>query len=257
MIKNIYKEDNLILFVGGPRHKVLQALIENNIRIGLVFIPEIENFRLIPSIEMCNNYGIPIKKISKSQLKEQLPEIHNKPCLSLGFPYLFPKEFLEKTRFVVNVHGTLLPKYRGSRTLNWVIENGDTTSGVTVHFVDEGCDTGDIILQKSFSVSEFDTGKSLYRKTLEFEPGVVVEALKMLSKRNFKVRSQQKLLSTQYPNRQPFHSEIDPRKPLVDLYNKIRAADSENYPAYFFINEQKICIKIWREKKLDDEDDML
>ncbi len=257
MKKIISTADKLVLFIGGPRHKVLSLIIEEKIPIEQVYFPDNENPRLDVTKEICLQNKIPTKKIKKSEIHGEIPDVYNKVCLSLGFPYLFPKSFLNQTRFVINVHGTLLPKYRGASTLNWAIENGDKESGVTVHFVDEGCDTGDIILQKSFPLSVFETGKSLYRKTLEFEPHVVLEALKALYDGSYNLTSQKGLESQCYPNRKPHHSELDQTQPLSLLYNKIRAADPIDYPAYFYINGEKVCIKIWRETKAIEDQDLI
>ena len=60
---------------------------------------------------------------------------------------------------MLNVHGTLLPYYAGARTINWIIENGENFSGVTVHKIDKGMDTGPILLQERFAISPFDTEK--------------------------------------------------------------------------------------------------
>ncbi len=258
MKTKLNKEDTWVILIGGPRHRVLLKLIERGVHVSLVFIPDNDNPKLEETLKICSDFSIPVKKLSKPSLSLKVDGIANMPCLSLGFPYLFPQSFINQARFIVNVHGTLLPKYRGACTLNWIIENDEQESGVTVHFVDSGCDTGNIILQRSFPLSIFDTGKSLYRKTLEFEPEVVCEALKILyTNNNIPLISQKNLECKQYPNRKPFHSELDISKPLMNLYNQIRASDPEKYPAYFFINGEKVCIKIWRETKSSSEEDMV
>lgn len=257
MKTKLNKEDKWVILTGGPRHRVLLKLIERNIPISLLFITDNDNPKLEKTLRICSEFSIPVKKLNKSSLSLKVDNIAGRPCLSLGFPYLFPQSFIDQTRFIVNVHGTLLPKYRGACTLNWVIENGEQKSGVTVHFIDSGCDTGDIIMQSSFPVSIFDTGKSLYRKTLEFEPDVVYKALEILYSGNFSLLSQKNLGCNQYPNRKPFHSEVDPSKPLINLYNQIRASDPEKYPAYFLINGEKVCIKLWREMKSLHEEDLI
>jgi methionyl-tRNA formyltransferase len=257
MTFRLKRDEKLVLFIGGPRHRVLEALIRKKIPIQCVFLPGNNNLKLRETILICEKNSIPLYVISKEELQGEIPLIKGRPCLSLGFSYLFPKKFIDQARFIINVHGTLLPKYRGACTLNWAIENGDTESGVTVHFVDEGCDTGDIILQKSFSIGEFDTGKSLYRKTLEFEPEVVLEALEQMYEKKVVPLPQGKTDGRDYPNRQPFHSEVNPQEPLIALYNKIRAADPILYPAYFFIAGEKVCIKLWRENKSPDQEDYI
>lgn len=247
----------LVVFLGGPRHLALNELIKN-FTVECIFVPQGGNPRLQDSLKIALDNGIKVVYVTKKNLEEHADLYRDKQCLSLGFPYLFNKIFLNTVKFCLNVHGTLLPKYRGACTLNWVIENGDSESGVTIHLIDEGCDTGPILLQKAFPVSRFDTGRSLYRKTLEFEAAIIIEALNLWDKEKIFPKDQPLIEDIQqFPNRKPHHSELDVNKPFKDLYNKIRAADPDKYPAYFFENGDKIIVKIYRENKKDSEQDLI
>ena len=131
----------------------------------------------MPTIERARARDIVLRVVSQRDLPAVGEQLVGETCLSVGFGLLFPPAFLASVAACLNVHGTLLPDYPGARSLNWVIECGERASGVTVHLVDEGVDTGPILLQRAFPLTWFDTGKSLARKTLAFEPMVVVEAL--------------------------------------------------------------------------------
>jgi methionyl-tRNA formyltransferase len=110
------------------------------------------------------------------------------------------------------------------------------------------------LLQRSFPLSRFETGRSLYRKTLEFEPDVVVEALAIYERIGLaNVRPQNYANVERHPDRVPMHSRLDPNRTLAELYNDIRAADPEVYPAYFEVDGQKVCVRLWRQSKPDDE----
>jgi methionyl-tRNA formyltransferase len=186
-----------------------------------------------------------------------IPEIAGKSCLSAGFSFLLPKEVLSAANVFLNVHGSLLPKYAGARTLGWVIEKGETESGITVHAIDEGVDTGPILHQKSFALSPFETTRSLAAKIAMFEPDVVIEALEKYEKNGLRDARAQEYVETLLPNRTPRHSRIDPAEPLAALFDKIRAADPDHYPAYFELNGQKVCIRMWRPDKSADEADLV
>ena len=80
-------------------------------------------------------------------------------------------------KIAINVHPTLLPKYRGYRSGPFILINGENESGVTIHKLVEEMDKGDIIKQKSFSITKFDTTKSVFRKAREIEPKLLYEAI--------------------------------------------------------------------------------
>src|SRR5206468_896465 len=147
--------------------------------------------------------GIAVRSLLRGELATLGKELAGETCLSVGFAFLFPAPFLASVGACLNVHGTLLPDYAGARTLNWIIERGEKASGVTVHLVDEGIDTGPILLQKSFPLTAFDTGNSLARKTLAFEPMVVVEALAQFERMGRALAWVQDLTRIKrFPNRQ-------------------------------------------------------
>ncbi len=249
----------LIYFSGGPRERLLNAIIEAGHNVCRIIVNDPDKWPVIlPTITLAEHHGIPLEIIrSKKSLASVRAHIVDKICISAGFRYLFPESLLESAKLWLNVHGSLLPKYRGARTLNWVIANGDKASGVTVHRIDSGIDTGPILLQKSFPLSVFDTGASLYRKTLEFEPQVVLEALEVLTKGEADYSEQVVGDDAQYADRVPEHSEVDPTRPLTEIYDQIRAADPQRFPAFFFVDGQKVCVKVWRESKPSDEEDMV
>jgi len=86
---------------------------------------------------------------------------------------------------VINRHNALLPKNRGRLTPFWVLYKQEPETGVSIHFVDEGIDAGDIIVQKKFSISPKDTFQSVVKKNYEIAPLAMVEALDILEKDNY------------------------------------------------------------------------
>ncbi|MBT5073841.1 MAG: hypothetical protein HOH18_08440 [Kordiimonadaceae bacterium] len=253
----IFDTSKIYYFVGGGMEKVTQALIDGGHSIEKVFYkPTSGSSKSDASLNIANIYNIPIQAINhRSELIALGTELKGKFCFSAGFSFLFPKEFLNATGLCVNIHGAILPDYPGARTLNWVLENGETQSGITIHIIDEGIDTGDIILQETFPISVFDTPRSLAAKTQALEPALVLKALALLNSGEAQPIKQENINfnDRRLENRTPKHSQLDIDYSLSELYNQIRAADPENYPSYFYINGQKILLKISRENKSENE----
>lgn len=243
----------------GPRERVFDALLAAGHRITRVCVTDPERWPKVgPTIERARSRGIPVSVVGRNDLATLGKELRGETCLSVGFAYILPPSFLSAVKVCLNVHGTLLPNYAGGRTLNWVIACGESQSGVTVHAMEEGVDSGPILLQKSFPLSPFDTSASLYRKTLEFEPAVVVEALEIYERQGLSGAVPQNSSGViRYPDRLPEHSRLDPSRPLAELYDAIRAADPDRYPAFFEVAGQKVCIRLWRPDRPKDEEDML
>lgn len=247
-------------FSGGPRLQVLDAILAAGHRVTEVFVNDPARWpKVQPTIDRARNLGLPINVVHrKGELTGLSDRLRGRVCFSAGFGYLFPLPFIEAVGICLNVHGSLLPKYPGARTLSWAIENGETESGVTVHKIDDGMDTGPILLQRSFPLSRFETTKSLARKTAEIEPQTVVEALAKYEQMGELAFSQQPDCgSVALPNRVPAHSELDPTKPLLELVNKVRAANPDLYPAHFYLDGQKVCVHMWRPDKPEEESDLI
>ncbi|MBF9231982.1 methionyl-tRNA formyltransferase [Microvirga alba] len=251
---------NLVYFSGGPRERVLQSILNAGHHVERVFVNNPTRWpKVQATIDLATEKKIPVHVVAnKADLKTLIPIVEGKICFSAGFSYLFGVDFLSAVKVCINVHGSLLPKYPGARTLSWAIEYGESESGVTVHVVDQGMDTGPIILQRSFPLSQFETTRSLARKTADFESSVVVDALRKFEYEGIgSASAQASSEAVDLPNRIPSHSEIDPTQSLLELFNKIRAADPVNYPAYFYLNGEKVCIKLWRPDKPSDESDLI
>jgi len=246
-------------FTSGARERILSAVIDAGHEVAGAYVSDPKSRpQLAPTLADCRARGIPVRVVMRGDLVELGESLRGEICLSAGFAYIFPAAFLAAVGACLNVHGTLLPKYAGWRTLNWVIERGESESGVTVHLVDDGVDSGPIVLQRSFPLSRFDTARSLARKTAAFEPQVVVEALALFQEHG-RAGARPKMAggAQRYPDRVPEHSRLDARRPLVDLYDQIRAADPDGYPAYFEIGGQRVCVRLWRPDKPADEADLV
>jgi methionyl-tRNA formyltransferase len=123
----------------------------------------------------------------------------------------------------VNVHCALLPWYRGANVLNWVLVNGERETGVTIHYIDEGIDTGDILLQQKVVIDSDDTALTLRTKLNRAWPGLLAEAIEMLKSGSAPRQPQDGSNARHWPKRRPEDGRIDWSWPTDRIYNLIRA----------------------------------
>ena len=254
---NYAEQPWVVLFGGAGREGVIERLVTEGINVRLIIVPANQSQKLRNSVTRLSNLGIQIKEISRDELSVSLSAQQKCLLLSVGFPFMIPKSIYSRHKIALNIHPTLLPKYRGPTTGAYVLINNERESGSTVHFLEEEADKGDIVLQSHVALSPFDTLRSLQRKVYEKEPSLIIEALRNLDLGKIPYH-QDEAAATSYPKkRKPEDSEIDPTKPLLELFNEIRASDPEDFPAFFYLNEQKVCVKLWRENKPADSEDEL
>ena len=137
-----------------------------------------------PVKEKALQHGIPVfqpKKVREAACIDKLRAYEADIMVVIAFGQILPKEILEMTRFgCVNVHASLLPKYRGAAPIQWAVINGDRVSGVTTMQMDEGLDTGDMIMKAEVALDEKETGGSLFDKLSEAGASLCVETLKAI-----------------------------------------------------------------------------
>lgn len=241
---------DIIFFTGGAREKALTSLIEEGFNIVALVCPKPSKFnsRFIPSILIALEKGIPIITVEKDNIYNKIQNIKFDILLSCGFSYILSSDVIGLAKVLaVNVHPTLLPKYRGYRSGPFIIINGENKSGVTIHELTPEMDNGDIFMQREFILTPFDTTKSLIRKSQEVERLLIIDFFKKLQSGSLERIKQNESEATVYNEiRKPKDSIIDPKKSLLELYNFIRACDPVDYPAYFFVNDEKVCIQLWR-----------
>jgi methionyl-tRNA formyltransferase len=123
-----------------------------------------------------------LKKCREEKLNiVQLQELYNQEMIFISLEYdriIAPRKFLSK--YLYNIHFSKLPKYRGMYTSAWPILNGESETGVTLHEIDHGIDTGDIIDQISFPIFRDDTARDLYFKYLKYGSMLIKINLKMV-----------------------------------------------------------------------------
>lgn len=249
----------LFYFSGGPRERVLHRLVEDGHEIAAVYVNNPEKYpKVAPTIDAARGYGLDVNIIRRADLPNVAEIVRDEVCLSVGFNTLLPPFVLDAAKVFLNVHGTLLPRYRGG-TAPWMIERGDTENGITVHALDAGLDTGPIVTQRSYPIGPFDTWRSIQRRGLEIEPDVVCEALALYEQHGDEcLKPQSEFVDPELPNRiVSEHAKLDPSRPLVELIDQIRSWDADAAPAYFIHHGERVCVKLWRPDKPSSEGDMI
>lgn len=246
---------DIVYLTGSKREKCLNKLIQMDENILAIIVP-LENKnreKYIKFNEIAKESKIPIHQLARNELFAIVEKYKPDLLISVGYPYIITEKTLKIPKYAINVHPTLLPKYAGALTGAYVLINGESETGVTVHHISKDVDAGDIIIRKKVKLDMFDTVKSIMSKTSKIEPNILYEAVQMLKNGNAPRIPQNRSNVIEYKNRTPEDSEIDWNKPLKSQYNKIRACDPEKYPAFFYINEEKVYIKLWRKKKIKDD----
>jgi methionyl-tRNA formyltransferase len=140
----------------------------------------------------------------------------------VSFGQIFKDEFLGLPKiFAVNIHASLLPKYRGAAPVNWAIINGEKTTGVTIFKIIKKMDAGEIIAQKECEISPYDTAVTLEEKLAHIGRELLVETLDKIARRDFSLVPQQGEPSYA-PKLKKEDGLIDWNKSALQIYNLIR-----------------------------------
>ncbi len=198
-----------IIFMGTPDFSVgtFEALIEAGHEIVLaVTQPDKpkgrgEKVQYPPVKEAALKRQIPVfqpKRVRAPECIEELRKYDADIMVVIAFGQILPKEILEMTPYgCVNVHASLLPKYRGAAPIQWAVINGERVSGVTTMQMDEGLDTGDMLMKTEIVLDEKETGGSLHDKLAGAGAELCVQTLEAL-KDGTVVREPQQESTTEY-----------------------------------------------------------
>lgn len=188
------------------------------------------------------NYTYKDSRKNLDFFKNILKEYSDCLLISINYRYIFPKEIFNIFKEAINIHGSLLPKYRGRTPHVWSIINGEEVSGITCHLIDEGVDTGKVIGQIKVKISEEETGYTLLKKYENKYPELLIKSLKKLESKS-KLMDQNETEATYYGKRIPEMGYIDFHQNYWKIRNFIRA-QTKPYPgAYYFLpNGKKIII---------------
>ncbi len=244
-----------VIFMGTPDFSVgtLEALIAAGHEVCLaVTQPDKPKGRggkmqYTPVKEKALFYNIPVyqpKRVRDPECVEELRKYNADVMVVVAFGQILPKEILEMTPYgCINVHASLLPKYRGAAPIQWAIIEGEEVTGVTTMQMDEGLDTGDMILKTEVPVAADETGESLHDKLAAAGAALCVETLKALED-GTAVREKQGESPTAYAKMLTKElGDIDWAEPALKIERLVRGLNS--WPSAYTHWNGKV-MKIWR-----------
>ena len=134
--------------------------------------------------QMAQNLGFPFfsdPDVNSPSFTKRMGDIQSHLFVSMSFNQIFRPFLFEMPRFkTINCHAGKLPFYRGRNILNWVLINDDKDFGITVHYIDAGIDTGDIVLQKTYEIDDQDDYATLLNRAYKECPSILYEAIKLI-----------------------------------------------------------------------------
>ena len=245
-----------IVFMGTPdfAEVSLQALIDANYNIEAVVTnpdrPKGRGMKMLysPVKELAVSKNIPVLQPEKVrnniEFIEKIKSINPDVICVVAYGKILPKELLEIPKYgCINVHASLLPKYRGAAPIQWAVLNGDKETGITTMYMDVGMDTGDMILTKKVQIGENETTGELWEKLSKIGGNLLVETLNQIEK-GIAPRIPQKGEYTMAPMLEKEMSKIDwENKTAEEIKNLVRGLNPI-MGAYTFLNGKKI--KFWK-----------
>lgn len=161
--------------------------------------------------------------------------------ISINYRFILDISIINKFLHAINLHGSLLPKYRGRTPHIWAIINGEKTTGVTAHIIDKGVDTGPIIKQKEIHINPDDTGYSLLLKFEKVYPNLLISAINALFEGN-ELKIQDENNASFFGKREPVMGYIDFKNDSKKIIDFVRAQANPYPGAYYFLEDGKKII---------------
>lgn len=229
-------------------YKTLQALIDlgHDLPLAVTHPASAESYKAIwsaPVEELAREHGIPLH-VAEDVDAETIDLVAGcRPDVIVvnSWYHRMPPELYDLPRHcTLNFHDSLLPKFTGFSPVLWALISGESEFGLTVHRMDDGLDTGDVLVQRSLPIGPTDTGTELVLRGMDLIPGVLEEALRALESGTAVFRPQRKAERTYFHKRSERDSLIDWSWPAEDLERFVRAL-SEPYPrAFSFYRGERI-----------------
>lgn len=244
-----------IIFMGTPDFAVgaLEALILAGHEVVLavtqpdqpkgrgksVQFPPVKEAALAHNIEVYQP-----KRVRRQECVEYLRKYEPEMIVVAAFGQILPKEILEMPKYgCINIHASLLPKYRGSAPIQWAVINGEKISGVTTMQMDEGIDTGDMLEKAEIELSEDETGGSLFDKLAELGARLCVQTIAHIKDGIVTRTKQDESQATHAGMISKSMGNIDWQKPAVHIERLVRGLNP--WPSAYTTLDGK-TFKIWK-----------
>ena len=180
-----------------------------------------------PVKELALQYGIiPLQpeKVREVSFVEAIQKLKPDLFVVVAFGQILPKVLLEIPRFgAINVHASLLPRYRGAAPIAWAILRGEKMTGITTILMDEGMDTGDILMQVEIPIEEGDTAETLQEKLSSLGAPLLIETIERMKAGSISVLPQDPTKATYAPQMKKEDGRIDWKKGAEEIDRQVRA----------------------------------
>ncbi|MFK4131679.1 bifunctional UDP-4-amino-4-deoxy-L-arabinose formyltransferase/UDP-glucuronic acid oxidase ArnA [Pseudomonas luteola] len=238
----------------------IEALIAAQYEIAAVFThaDDPNENRFFASVaQLCARHGIPVhapEDVNHPLWIERIRQLEPEFIFSFYYRHLLSEDILAMARKAAyNLHGSLLPRYRGRAPANWVLVNGETETGVTLHRMERRPDAGPIVSQSRVAIAQDDTAHTLHAKLREASRQLLGETLPRLARGNVEETPQDDSKASYFGRRTPADGELDWTRPASELYNLVRAV-TQPYPgAFSFVGDRKLIV--WQAQAVDTRHD--
>lgn len=242
-----------IVFMGTPEFAVpiLEKLIEHHNVLAVISQPDrpkgrgnkteptpVKKFAMENGIEKI----LQPNNIKDEKFFDELKKLNADLFIVVAYGQILSEKILYLPKYKsINVHGSLLPKYRGAAPIQWAIINGEEKTGVTIMYMEKGIDCGDMILKAEIKITEDETYKTLHDKMSIVGANTLIEALKLIESNEMTAEKQNDELATYAPMISKELGHIDWNKNSKEIINLIRGLNPKPC-AYSFYNDETIKI---------------
>lgn len=250
------------IFMGTPEFAIPSLkVVSQNTDLKLIFTKEdkrnargnkiiyspVKQFGLDNDIEV-----IQPKRMKDEEVIDKIKEVNPDLIVVVAYGKILPKEIIDIPKYgIINVHSSLLPKYRGASPIHSAILNGDKESGVSIMYIEEGLDSGDVILKETCEITEDDTLGTLHDRLKELGAIGLEKALKLIEVGEVKAEKQDDSKATFVKPITKEQAKIDWNNTKEVIFNQIRGLNP--FPGAYTHNEKNENIKIYKSEKLEKE----
>ncbi len=249
-----------IVFMGTPDYAAtaLEAILQAGYEVtGVVCQPDKPKGRsgalaACPVKECALKYNLPVFQPERIKRPEAVAELKKFPAdvfVVAAFGQILSEEILTMPKYgCINIHASLLPKYRGAAPIQWCIVDGEKETGVTIMQMDAGIDTGDILFTKKVEITEEETGGSLFDKLSQAGAELIVEALPKIEAGEVNPVKQDEALSNYARMLKKEDGRINWKRPAEEIGRQVRGMDPWPSAYTYYKGKQ---FKIWKAQAVD------
>ncbi|MBR3103248.1 MAG: methionyl-tRNA formyltransferase [Lachnospiraceae bacterium] len=249
-----------IVFMGTPDYAAtaLEAILQAGYEVtGVVCQPDKPKGRsgalaACPVKECALKYNLPVFQPERIKRPEAVAELKKFPAdvfVVAAFGQILSEEILTMPKYgCINIHASLLPKYRGAAPIQWCIVDGEKETGVTIMQMDAGIDTGDILFTKKVEITEEETGGSLFDKLSQAGAELIVEALPKIEAGEVNPVKQEEALSNYARMLKKEDGQINWKRPAEEIGRQVRGMDPWPSAYTYYKGKQ---FKIWKAQAVD------